>query len=224
MFGIGVLPISKISAVPLLLLQQHFIHMLSSIFNTRYILIFIFLLILSSLLGFIYEEMDVFNYVEEYVPIQTKYEPNRTIETGTEIIFVYIGSSSCTYATQDENIEMVQDIKVGLQRRFEKKDLSFLSIGIAKDLNPRKGIEHLQHFGYFDEVIIGGGWRSTGLIHYVWNDKMAAAIPQISVVRRDLEVSDGRINITNSKLLINRNGISSIRTWFNNGFSVTNYH
>ncbi len=66
-------------------------------------------------------------------------------------------------------------------------------MGVARDIVPEKGIEHMSRFGRFDEMIAGMGWRNTGLAKYVYGELPGpAATPQVIVTTRSTMLEGGQ--------------------------------
>ena len=151
---------------------------------------------------FIYENPD-------NISTQTNIEPT---EKGKFLRFVYIGSSNCGYSNNPETHEMVSKIKKYFKDLAHKRDINYITTGIAKDLFPDVGIQFLKNTGPYDEVTAGASWFNLGLNYYIWdNIQGRPATPQILLTQTNFNISENG-SITRSEDVLHRaTGIQNIR-------------
>jgi hypothetical protein len=140
---------------------------------------------------------------------RTKEETVRS--TGTELVAVFIASSTCGGIT-DPRLEpglgramnvLAEDARLQGHR--------FIRVGIALDPDPEAGLDVLNRFGPFDELYIGGEYLNAGALNYL--DSGALAIPQLVVVRRDVRVTGGLMAVASADVIMRKVGADQIDRW-----------
>ena len=58
------------------------------------------------------------------------YVPAYTTITGRELMLVYIGSSTCGFSNAEPLPRIIEDIKLGLQRRADELGIQFSATGV----------------------------------------------------------------------------------------------
>lgn len=135
-------------------------------------------------------------------------------ESGPELAFVYIGSSSCTWSNAEGLPELVAELKSMTAAKADDRNLSFTTIGIARDLHVGRGLDHLRKYAPFDEVTSGRGWLNLGALRYVFEDVPGpASTPQILVLWRQVVVEDDRRSVEEPELLVRKVGLREIERW-----------
>jgi hypothetical protein len=120
------------------------------------------------------------------------YLPSGVAETGDELVLVFVGASHCAFSNLPDLSERIKTAKEILQRQAESVDQRFVAVGIAVDMDPGAGLEHLEGFGAFDEVNSGRGWYGMGATKYLWEDFPGEdGTPQLLIMNRRLEVFSG---------------------------------
>ena len=100
------------------------------------------------------------------------YVPSATLEEGEEIVLVYVGSSSCGWFQCPRDAGYIRDLKTHVRTQARASGRGFAAVGIARDAVAAQGIEHLEKFGGFDEVMAGRpqlGKRGRAEIH-IWRN------------------------------------------------------
>ena len=150
------------------------------------------------------------------VPVReaAEYVPPATQKAGNELVFVYIGSSSCRWSNVAGLPDHIKLLKREVFRQAQVSDVAFASIGVARDGIAADGIEYLRRFGYFDEVMSGRGWANSGLQQYMFGDMPGPAMtPQVVVVQRTLNYRAGLVVVEHDSVLVRRAGIREIEEW-----------
>lgn len=144
------------------------------------------------------------------------YTPNYDNDNIQEIILIYIGSSRCKFSNSKKLYKSVDAIKSLINDKATKNNVGFTTIGIAAELHPTSGINHLNNFGYFDEVISGNGWSNNGIIKYAGEMGVEASTPQIILTYRRYSESR-RFNIIEEKIVSSLKGERQILNWHEKG-------
>ena len=154
--------------------------------------------------------------------VAREYQPARSIASGYELAFVFIGSSNCGWSNVAELPPMVKRLKLLLNNRADDLGMSFAAIGVARDMHAASGVRHLEKFGEFDEVMSGRGWSNIGLQKYVYGDDLAgpAATPQVIVLERSLADRGGHLSLEHERVVVRKTGLDDITAWLNNGAST----
>lgn len=161
--------------------------------------------------------------------IEPRYTPSMKTEAGSELAFIYIGSSGCDPSNWEPLYGMVEELKLLARDRAFDNGRSFTAMGIARDWEVEDGIAHLRKFGRFDEIMTGRNWLNAGLLKYVWEDIPGrAATPQIVVVDRRIvdqqmpDAADGLIR--DERLVIRKVGTEEIQKWLQQGAPIPILH
>lgn len=144
---------------------------------------------------------------------------------GREILFVFIGASTCAPSNARSLRASLDKIRLELFRRAGAGGANFATYGIAKDLDIDSGLEHLRQFGRFDEIAVGRGWFNQGLLRYVFDDLPGeAGTPQILVLDRvAVRDADSR-TIESERVLVRKVGLQEIDDWVSRGLPMAAIH
>jgi len=153
-----------------------------------------------------------------------QYTPSRLHANGHELLFIYIGSSSCAASNIDELRNLTKRAKIHLEKLASSRGKSFFTMAIGIDLKPQNGYDHIRKFGLFNEVHVGRGWMNDSVVKYIWQEYPGApATPQIIVLEREIhsptEFGD-RFSVNNENILVRKVGYLEIRDWANNNFPI----
>lgn len=142
------------------------------------------------------------------------YTPSGTLSSGTEVVLVYVGSSTCAWSNVPRLPKLVEELKLTLQARAKSEGKTFFTVGVARDLESDRGLRHLEDFGTFDEVMSGGSWINTGILKYIFDDLPGpAATPQLVLLERLVEVREGNYSIVDERILARAVGLEEIDEW-----------
>jgi hypothetical protein len=113
------------------------------------------------------------------------YTPEYSSRSGSQLVMVYLGSSTCAASNDSQLPEAIETLKLRLASYAEREEMSFVSIGVGLDWIPERGIEHLFRFGRFDEVSSGYSWGNSAGLQYMWSDRSIMPVtPQVVVYQR----------------------------------------
>lgn len=157
------------------------------------------------------------------VPVlgRESYVPAARSDSGSELVFVFIGSSRCHWSNRPELRSLVGTAILAVRDRSRAQGDGFAAIGIARDVVASEGVAHLAAFGEFDEVMAGRGWLNAGVLHYIYNELPGpAATPQIVVLRRTVVVDNGQRSVTDERVVARKAGVAEIRGWVEDGLPV----
>ena len=144
----------------------------------------------------------------------TSYRPSGRLASGEEVALIYIGSADCIWSNAPELRSLVEALKLGFRDRAMEEPWEFVAIGIARDMDPARGIAHLQEFGAFDEIMTGRSWGNIGLLKYIYGEMPGrAATPQIIVVARTFQADGGHYGLLDERVLVRAIGLDEIKAW-----------
>lgn len=130
---------------------------------------------------------------QAYVPAHERSDAY-SIETGTELVMVYIGASHCGPCVQPEYKAALEQAKLLLAEQAEAEGKGFAVIGVSIDYGAEVGFEFLQQSGGFDELVIGRNWfNSAALTHFGVTedqDPRQLALPSVILYERDMEMGE----------------------------------
>lgn len=138
----------------------------------------------------------------------------RALKSGTELVAVFIGSSTCGAAENPELKVAIAQLRRSLAARAFRDGKTFSSIGVALDWSVRDGLQFLATFGEFDEVMAGRNWLNAGAVHYIWRDIAGRpSLPQVLLLERSVEVTATSISIGDETLIARKVGAGEITQW-----------
>lgn len=146
------------------------------------------------------------------------YRPAQPAAPGTQLLLVFIGSSTCKYSSAADLAEMVEGAKMKVAAEAKQRGVGYKVIGVAIDSDFRRGVHFLKRFGYFDEVTSGSGRFNTAFVKYVYDEMPGeAATPQILVIERSITEKDGDVSVSEERLLRRVRGRAAIGRWTEGG-------
>ena len=85
-------------------------------------------------------------------PIGTLGEPIdlAPVNGGAELVFVYIGSSTCAPSNAPELTLAIERLRESTRAEAERRGVAFATIGIARNRIAGMGIEHLSKYANWD--------------------------------------------------------------------------
>jgi len=177
----------------------------------------IFILLLVFISGFLFSN---------YNNIPNLSNPsNLDLITGKQeyeyINVIYVGSANCGYCKTDRNKSSVRNIFDTLKNYADTSKHKLIRTGIAPDVLPSKGLEHLWSVGPFDQVISGGRIFNIGLLHTVWSDEnITEGTPQILIIKSKYyirPVKKGIEDVSHEYIILNHlYGVDDIVSYSNN--------
>lgn len=143
--------------------------------------------------------------------------PPAPIASGQERVFVYIGSSTCRFSNIEGLEKVVGTIREHVRQSAQRDSRRFVTVGIAKDSHVRAGLDHLEKFGSFDEVMTGRGWANIGVLKYMFDQLPGpGATPQIIIVDREVVADGGLWAMRNERVVARRLGTNELQEWARN--------
>jgi hypothetical protein len=150
---------------------------------------------LSFLITFIYGNLNIFqNVASEDLNNRNLYKPDYQYKSGKELAMVYISSPNCGYCTSPNMPEYVEKSKLNAQKIAKENDANFSVIGVAIGWSVQEGLDHLENFGTFDEVMAGRNWFNIGARKYIYNEIPSGtkgSVPQIVLILRNASIESG---------------------------------
>lgn len=141
------------------------------------------------------------------------YEPLGSIESGDEIILVFIGASFCNAHNVPGFPGVVESAKLRVREHARARGMRFRAAGVALDWRAADGLAFLARFGEFDEVASGGNWISDGATKYIWRDIPGSAnVPQLLVLRRSVHKGEA-IRVGQDQVVKRILGTEDIEKW-----------
>lgn len=151
----------------------------------------------------------IFKREHQYIPTYSKTHKQ-------EINLIYVGSSSCKFCKNKALYKSVDKAKSLMYEKSMKLGVGFSAIGIAINLDPKRGFEHLQKYGYFNEVITGNNWNNNGTIKYMGKMSFETSTPQIILTFRTY-TEYIHTKVENEKEIVNYAGLKNILNWVQEG-------
>ncbi|MEM1125213.1 MAG: hypothetical protein AAGI71_01085 [Bacteroidota bacterium] len=157
-------------------------------------------------------------FAQEYRPAYE--ETNGALESGSEIVLVYFGMTSCGPCHSPEFKTALEKAKLALKARADKEGRSFATIGVALDWDVAKGFAFLQEAGAFDEIAVGRNWENGAALTHLWRpeglETRSAAVPAVVVFEREVSVG-ASIVASDPVYLFEAMGVSALTDWLEAG-------
>lgn len=148
------------------------------------------------------------------------YQPAESLESGEEIVLVFIGASFCNAQNTPGFPEVVERAKLRLQEHAQANGVRFRAVGVALDWRAADGLAFLERFGQFDEVASGSNWISDAATKYIWRDIPGDAdVPQMLVLRRMVETGQA-IRLGEDRVVKRIRGTADIKNWVSAGATL----
>ena len=126
---------------------------------------------------------------QTYVPA---HERDQGLETGTELVMVYIGASHCGPCVQPAYKAALERAKGMLSEQAGAEGKGFAVIGVAIDYGAEDGYQFLRDSGGFDELVIGRNWFNSAALAHLWRpeglSERTVGLPSILVFERDMQM------------------------------------
>jgi hypothetical protein len=115
-------------------------------------------------------------------------------DTGVQEVAVFIGASWCPASSFPQLRDSLPVLLKRLESEARARNHWFTTIGISLDRPAKRGIEWLNEYAPFRELIVGGGWGNYGVIDLIWTDPASPpALPQLVILERRVDASGQRI-------------------------------
>ena len=147
--------------------------------------------------------------------------PHRvTLMPGREMLLVFIGSLYCGASTEKGFPEVFAQVRDKVMETARANNMAFGTIGVTVDWSISDGLEFLQRFGAFDEVVLGRNWLNSGMDRFVRQQQGVEEIPQIVVLVRYVNSGPTSFAITDERVVAARRGTRDIRAWLAEGVPI----
>lgn len=139
---------------------------------------------------------------------------HQMLRSGTELVVVYVGSTSCKASLEPGFADVVHSINDKVRAAAKRDGKLFSSVGVALDWSTNQGASYLTQFGDFDEISVGRNWLNGSVVNFVWRDHPGpAATPMIVVFERDVVMDNEAIKVSQERILKRVVGGDEIRAW-----------
>lgn len=116
--------------------------------------------------------------------------PSKVPTDSIQEVAIFMGASWCKAAASPQLKDSLPRIITQLRAEARSRNHSFSSIGVSLDSPAQKGVNWLNTYDRFDELIVGGGWANYGVLGLIWSDSVSSAeLPQLIVLSRPILVS-----------------------------------
>jgi hypothetical protein len=142
------------------------------------------------------------------------------LTSGHELVMVYVGSATCAFSTAQEVVSYLTSIRAALSVRAREAGSVFVTVGVADDLSPELGLEHLKKVGPFDEMMAGRQGLNLGVLKYVHQGFTGiGGTPQLVILSRMATVGQ-RPSMSSERVLGRYLGVLEIRDWLEEGLPL----
>ena len=148
-------------------------------------------------------------------------EPGPIIHTerksGIHVTLIVIAPTS---RPPDEMITIVKDATAAVGQATQNSGMYFSTLGVSDDWSVARGLDLLNSFGSFDEVIVGRNWFNSGIMMFVDNLEGPTVVPQIVVVRQEKTIREGPWGYGPMVELARAAGLDQMSDWAARGFPL----
>ncbi len=139
---------------------------------------------------------------------------------GTELVAVYLTSSTCFGCRDPQMPATLDSIKVQLQRQAQALGAHFRAVFVSMDWEPDSGLALAHLDGPWDELIVGRNWLNAGAERYIWGDTLTTpAMPQMLVFSQSIRM-DGRVTFGERTVLRRVLGLAALQAWVRQGSAL----
>jgi len=148
------------------------------------------------------------------------YQPSYENPDGSEIVAVYLTASTCGPCIGPEMPELIDSVKVQLNRQAQTRGQQFRAVFVGTDWEPEKSIALAKRDGSWDELVVGRNWFNLGAEHYIWGDpNTTPAMPQFVVFEQSI-TTDGGIKFGERHVLVRVMGPDELAAWVEKGSPI----
>lgn len=138
-----------------------------------------------------------------------------------QLMFLYFASSTCSWCTRPETPGIIRTALEDVSAAAAANDLGFVSVGVALDWIPARGVEYLQGVAEFQQISAGYRWANIAAVDLPGLPPIAST-PQVVVVRRQLVTGGdneggGVFSSSGHEVLVHKIGLFDISSWADNG-------
>lgn len=135
-----------------------------------------------------------------------------------ELVAVVVTMAGCCKSVMEPMRSALDTLRETLSAQARTEGRTFRMVGLSLDVDPTEGWEHLRKLGSFDEVSVGGNWRSLAAETLIWSDTtVPPVVPQIVVYRQGVRMGDGtrseRIRFIRRETIKTVSGAPAMREW-----------
>ena len=146
------------------------------------------------------------------------YKSDYKLQTGNEILLVFVGGSFCGAQRRPGFPRVVDNAKLRLQEQAKRTGRQFRAVAVSLDWDPGVAHTFLKGFGKFDEMSLGGNWVSDGAVKYVWREMPGEPlVPQVIIVERHVDTNSAGVRVTSERVVKRVLGAAAIEGWVKSG-------
>lgn len=147
--------------------------------------------------------------------------PQRALaDSANGYLLVYVGGANCVWSNAPEMRSLLDEARRAVATQASSRGLEFSSLGIAKDTDAERGLEHLASMGGFDAVSAGGGWLGAAPRRYVTGEFGGVLVtPQLLIVEQELKRKPYP-EVVAERILHRSVGLDEIERWVRAGAAV----
>lgn len=135
----------------------------------------------------------------------------RRLRSGNELVLVLVGSSTCGASKEPLLPAALSSVGRYYEDSTRAHGETLVSVGVALDWDLNAGLNFLNAIGSFDEISIGRNWLNSQAVSYFWRDHPGEpALPQLMLVRRQVDVSNQVIGVSRDTVIKRWVGVPAI--------------
>ncbi len=138
------------------------------------------------------------------------------VESGTELVMVYVGATSCGPCHSPELKSALEAAKVALAERAEREGKTFVAAGVALDYVVEEGVEFLASSGRFDEIVVGRNWLNSASLAHLWRSEgvedRVVGLPSVLVYEQEVSFGEA-VEASDPRYLVELKGADAIPAW-----------
>jgi hypothetical protein len=136
----------------------------------------------------------------------------------TELVVAYFGAMNCGPCRMPGMKEAVAEAQRTFAARAKMAGHRFATMGVAVDRDVQRGIEYLDAFGKFDEVVAGKDFENIATLELMLSDDsdIPIGIPQLIVYERTITYDKNRFRADKPTIIVRAPG-TAIPAWVKEG-------
>lgn len=146
-----------------------------------------------------------------------KVEVDTRLEPGWHLTFAFIAPTS---AATGQYEDAVKGGRAAMRQAASAAGVHYSTVGVSDHWSVEAGMELLNRFGPFDEVVVGRNWLNSGVKRYITDIQGEDAVPQVVVILQRIGTHTKPLTYSTPRILLRAVGYGAVLEWQRVKFSL----